>query len=240
VPFCGGQTPSPLRCGGGVPRLTRIIQSLQVARGPLYSTNPATAVGVENNAMARTLDRDSYGQNERMANAFLPSKAQDLNGHGTLRRWEAIFGIVTSYQEPEASRRAAVVAAWQRFLANNAAGGLSSLMSSLLGPVFVGVVTNAPGSSGDVTWWANNPNPHPGPIPTLWYSTRSQISIHVQQPAGYTEAAFLQVVSAAMLELDWLLPAHCTFNWFTVDTGTGLVGFYLDSYENLLRDAFDV
>lgn len=240
MPFCGGQTPSPLRCGGGVPRLTRLIQSLQIARGPLYSTNPATAVGVENNAIARTLDRDNYGQNERMANAFLPSKAQAIGGRGTLARWEAIFGIVPSYQEPESVRRAALTTAWQRFLASNGAGGLTALMTSLLGPVFVAVVTNAPGSTGDVTWWPNNPNPTPGTIPSPWYSTRSCISIQVQQPAGYTEATFLASVAYAMGQLDWLLAAYDTFQWFTLDTGTGLKGFYLDSYENLLRDVFDV
>ena len=61
-----------------------------------------------------------------------------------------------------------------------------------------------------------------------------------QQPAGVTEGAFLTIVADAMVTLDSLLPAWVTFDWFTVDETTGLDGFYLDSYENMLRDAFDV
>jgi hypothetical protein len=239
LPLFGGRTPFPLRFGGGTPRLQRLIESLQIARGPLYSTNPLTAVGVENNALARVLDRDSYGGNERMSSSFLPSKATVLGGHGTLPRWEGIFGIVAAPSTPEPVRRAAVVAAWQRFLANNGDGGLYTYVVLLLGPLFVKIILTTPTNA--VTWWPNRPNPTPDPLtPTPWYSTISYVAIQVQQPATYTEAAFLAQLNSATVLLDWLLPSHCTYAWFTVDETASAVGFYLDSYENLLRDAFDV
>lgn len=240
MPFCGGQTPGPWRCGGGTPRLTRIIESLQAARGPLFTTNPATVVGVENNAIARVLDRDNYGTNERMANSFLPSMATDLHGHGTLRRWEAIFGIVASPKADEPTRRAAVSAAWTRIFAHNNPQGIADALTPILGPLFVGIVNTDP-ATGAVSWWPQNPLANSDPnVPVPWYSTVLHIAVQVQQPAGYTESQFLTTVGAAMAQLDWLLPSYCTFDWFTVDTGAGVKGFYLDSYENLLRDVFDV
>jgi hypothetical protein len=237
MPACGGQTPCPIRCGGGIPRLTRIVESLQKARGPLYSTNTATAVGVENNAIARTLDRDSYGQNERMANSFLPSKATDLGGRGTLRRWEAIFGITPSPSSDEPTRRAAVTAAWQKAISSNNASGLNDTISGALGPLFVAVRYTDP-STPAVSWWPGNPNPDEDPsIPTPWYSTIRHVEIQVTQPSNYSEADFLTAVSAATVNLDGLLPADVTFDWFTQDAGSG---FILDTNENLLREAFDV
>lgn len=231
----------PARIGGGTPRLQRIIESLQVARGPIYSTSPTSAVGVEHNAFARVLDRDSYGGNERLANSFNPYRTTALAGHGLLPRWEAIFGIVPSPTEDEPTRRGAVVAAWQKQIANNDAQGLYDAVALVLGPLFVSVVVNTPASAGDITWWPINPDPYAtAALPVPWYSTRSCISIRVTQPANYTESAFLSAISSAMVLLDGLLPAYDTFQWFTTDVGSGFVGFYLDSYENLLRDVFDV
>jgi hypothetical protein len=244
MPMFGGKTPFPLRFGGGVPRLQRIIESLQVARGPMYSTSPTTAVGVENNALARTLDRDNYGANERMANSFSPYTTTAVTG--MLPRWEAIFGITPNPSIPEPVRRATLIAAWQRIQGNNDAGGLSSIIASVLGlplapgSLLVAIVYTDP-TSGGVSWWPANPNPSPDPnAPTPWWSTVANVAIQVQQPSNYTEAQFLTAINQAMATLDGVLPAWVTFNWFTVDTTAGVKGWYFDSYENFMRDVFSV
>lgn len=249
MPFFGGLTPWPLRFGGGVPRMQSIVSSLQAARGQLYSTSATSAVYVENNAIARAIDRDGYGCNERLANQFYPETTTSLAklgpgyvGVGLLARWESIFGIVPAPQASDPVRRAPVVAAWQRLVGYNNAQGLLDVVSGVLTPygIFVGVVTFGP-TTGAVSYWPAAPNPVPDPnIPTPWMSTISHIDIQVQQPAGMLEGEFLSLVAQAMASLDGLLPVWVTFDWFTVDTVAGVNGFYLDSYENLLRDVFDV
>ena len=326
MPMFGGLTPFPLRFGGGTPRLQSIVQSLQASRGQLYSTSTMSAVYVEDNAIARAIDRDGYGCNERLTNQFYPTTTSSyaglptdgIIGVGLLPRWETIFGIVPTPGEPDATRRANLMAAWQQIVGSNDASGLYDVVVSVLEPLGIFVALVYQGVTGAVSWWgppatpltgnfavsnsSSNvtaslsqtgllvptntveftnqagviytiltvsgtaitltshftgtsntvgavllppgpaiPNPFPDPlIPTPWYSTICHIGIQVQQPAGVTEGAFLTIVADAMVTLDSLLPAWVTFDWFTVDETTGLDGFYLDSYENMLRDAFDV
>jgi hypothetical protein len=240
MPLFGGLTPFPLRFGGWVPRLQRIVESLQTARGPIYSTSQSSAVYIENNAYARAIDRDAYGANERLANEFYPPTATIA---GLLPRWETIFGIVPPQGATQQSRQAAAGAAYRRVVGTNSAQGLFDTVAGVLQPsgCFVGIVYSDLGSSGAVLWWPLNPNPTPDPLnPTPWYSTICHIDIQVQQPTGMLEGAFLNFVAQAMVTLDGLLPAWVTFDWFTTDVTAGVKGFYLDSYENLLRDAFDV
>jgi hypothetical protein len=222
--------------------MQRIVESLQAQRGPLYSTNLKSAVGVENNAYARALDRDAYGVNERLANQFDPTR---MTVDGLMPRWERIFGLTPPPGATEPQRRAAVTAAWQRFVQANNAQGLSDTITGVLGQ------PAAPGSllveiqyltpAEAVTWWPENPNPSPDAYqPTPWYSTLAYIAIKVQQPAGMTDADFTTAMNLATVTLDGLLPSCVTFAWWTTDTTVGADGFYLDTDQNLWRDAFDV
>ena len=311
MPMFGGLTPFPLRMGGGVPRLQNIVESLQLARGEVYSTSIRSAVYIENNAIARAIDRDAYGCNERLANQFYPGKTSSVTapgiGRGLLSRWETIFSIVPSPGKPDPLRRATLMASWERVVGSNDASGIYDTVVKVLQPqgVFVGLVyqdpnpetTIAPGSNGvtlpqatvyvasttgfptegivvvdgsyvaytgivggvtpnftgctggtatlatgdslasteTASWWPYHPNPFPNPfIPTPWYSTICHVNIQVQQPSGMPEGTFLNLLSQAVSTLDSLLPSWVTFDWFV-----GPLGFYLDSYENLLREAFD-
>jgi hypothetical protein len=326
MPMFGGLTPFPLRFGGGVPRLQTIVESLQTARGQLYSTSTTSAVYVENNAVARAIDRDAYGCNERLSNQFYPATTTSVTGlvtngiigKGLLSRWETIFNIVPTPGEPDGTRRTNLEYAWQRLVGSNDASGLYDTVIMVLEPLGIFVALAYQDPSGAVSWWGPpatpltgsfsvsnssssvtaslsqtgflvptntvefaeqvgtiytvltvagtaitltgnytgtsntrtsavllpagpaTPNPFPDPlIPTPWYSTICHLNIQVQQPAGVTEGEFLTIVADAMVDLDGLLPAWVTFDWFTVDEVQGDIGFYLDSYENMLRDAFD-
>lgn len=242
MPFFGGSTPWPLRFGGGVPRLQRIVESLQVQRGPLYSTNPKSAVGIENNAYARVIDRDVYGTNERLANQFDPRRT---TADGLMSRWERVFDLTPATGATEPARRAAIVAAWQRFILNNDAQGLSDTITGVLGQpsapgsllVTIGYVSPA----AAISWWPINPNPFPDAYqPTPWYSTIAYIPIKVTQPAAMNDADFAAAMNEATTTLDGLLPSWVTFAWWTTDTTAGADGFYLDTPQNMWRDAFDV
>ena len=242
MPFFGGATPFPLRFGGGVPRLQRIVESLAKQRGPLYSTNPQSAVAVENNAYARVIDRDVYGANERLANQFDPTRT---TADGLLPRWETVFALTPSPKDTEPERRAALVAAWQRFTRSNDAQGVSDTITGVLGqpsaPGSVLVAIEYLSPSEAVSWWPGNPNPFPDAYqPTPWYSTVAYIAIKVTQPAGMTDAVFTATMNEAMVTLDGLLPSWVTFAWWTTDTTVGADGFYLDTAQNMWRDAFDV
>lgn len=138
----------PLRMGGGVPRLQRIVESLQSGRGAAYSTDQSTAVWVENNAIGRIIDRDMYGVHERLANQFLPT---GCTADGLLPRWEAIFGITPATTDTEGVRRARLAAKWATIGLTNSDQPIRDALSAALGPLYVGLSYVTPANA--ISWW---------------------------------------------------------------------------------------
>lgn len=151
MPTFGGESPFPLRFGGapgGTTRLRRIIESLQSQMGTAYSTTASGPVYVWMNAMARIIDRDVYGVNERLASQFNPST---MTADGLLPRWEKVFGIVPPYGATEPARRAVVAAKWLSFVQANNDQPVRDALTAALGPVFVGITYVTPANA--IEWW---------------------------------------------------------------------------------------
>ena len=155
MPFTGGACPSPERTGGGVglgnkPLVQIIYESIAAARGDAYDQSwpPATAVAMENFAIARAIAFDGYGANDRLVNNFFPDS---MTAIGLLPRWEAIFDAPPGPGDTEPIRRARIAAAWAKFATGNSIQPVIDAVSGVLGPIFTGVVEFTPANA--VAWW---------------------------------------------------------------------------------------
>ena len=113
MPFTGGDSPSPERYGGGdageaAPRLRRIIESIQARRGEAFTTDDDAIVAAENMMVARMIDQDVYGANERFANEMNPVHS---TSSGLLPRWETVFSVPPRAGDPDGVRQARLAAA---------------------------------------------------------------------------------------------------------------------------------
>jgi hypothetical protein len=145
-PFSGGYSPSPERTGGGdagnaAPRVQRIFESLAARRGSGFDQTLGSVVGAENLALARALDADLYGTNERQVNELNPATA---TVQGLLPRWEKIFGVSPLPSDPQSVRQARVVAAAQRTGQRNNSQGVIDALQLVLGDLFVQLVSITP------------------------------------------------------------------------------------------------
>jgi hypothetical protein len=128
-----------------------VLEAMQSARGSAYSTSQNSAVYVENAGLARIIDRDVYGANERLAAQFTPT---GMTVAGLLPRWEKILGIVSNPATPEATRRARVAQTWARIGQTNDDQPIRDALSAALGPVFVGIVYAS--GANVLEWWPGN------------------------------------------------------------------------------------
>ena len=132
----GGMTPYPRRYGGKGPglRLEATLNSLNLARGTAYDTTQSSVVYAENMAIARALNA-GWATNARLGAAFDP---QRLTGT-MIPRWEKIMAIVPSPTDDDATRRARLVANWQRWGQNFNTSLLVNTVTTLLGSTLVAV-----------------------------------------------------------------------------------------------------
>jgi hypothetical protein len=229
----GGLAPGPWRTGGAVPRLKRVIESLESQRGDAYAKGPGTTVYADNMAFARAIDRDVHGANERVANCMIPAKMTVASG--IIPRWERIFGLYSAPGTSDQARRKAIATAFARISQPNNYQQTIDNVIAALGPAFVQIVHQDPPDA--LVWWglSSLPPVPPAPngwVPPPWYSTTARIAIQVQQPAGWTEAEFWAAVGAMVPVLDRRLPSWVTWSIYISE------GFVLDSYENLATEVF--
>ena len=238
----GGLAPGPWRTGGAVPRLKRVIESLESQRGTAYATGPGTTVYAENMAYARAIDRDVHGANERVANCMIPAKMTVASG--VIPRWERIFRLYAAPGDSDQTRRKRIAAAFARISQPNTYQSILDQVTVALGPAFVGITHQDPPNA--LTWWpgpgsAATPPVPPAPLswtPPPWYSNTARVCIQVQQPAGWTIAEFYEAIQAMVPVLDQRLPSWITWCVWTVSALTGTLGFYLDQPRNLDSNAF--
>jgi hypothetical protein len=134
--------------GNSVPRLQRIIETLQAARGKPFDATQGSLVGAENMAYAVAIDQDGYGANERFANEMNPVTATVA---GLLPRWERIWNAPPLPGDSQAVRQARVGAAMLRFIQENNSLGTTAALQALFGVLFVSLTLTTPGQAN--TWW---------------------------------------------------------------------------------------
>jgi len=228
MPAFGGMTPFPLRCGGGVPSLQRIIESLASQLGTAYDTEDTDGVVyLELMAEARCIQA-MWSQNARMANQWQARRMTDF-----LPRWEKIYGLPVFPSDSLVDRRARVGVAQARV--GRADGpAVYDVCTTTLGDAFVEIVHTD--SSGAVVWTPTGwPMGSHGSI--NWYSSVAHIAVKVMQPTSMDDAEFYDRTGALMVALDGILPAWVTFDWFRVSSLGD--GFFLDDEHNLDNEAFD-
>ncbi len=227
MPTFGGMSPFPLRYGGGVPALQRIIESLASQLGTAYdSENVNGIIYIELMAEARCIAA-VWSQNQRLANQWQAARMTDF-----LPRWEKIYRLPVFASDSLTTRRARVAVAQARV--GEADGpAIRDICMTIMGDAFVSLVHTD--SSGAVVWTpATWPFGLHGAF--TWYSTVAHVSVKVAQPASMSDADFYDRAGALMVALDGVLPAWITFDWYR-EGGFG-AGFYLDEL-NLDNEAFD-
>lgn len=196
-----------------VPYAAQAYRDIQQQRGSAYTTKPNTLVDAENIALARWAAY-MHRLPERLKNNLSGPRRSDEG----LEYWSKSQGINRRSLESRADLRARCV-----IHAKPARGAtynnLTEDVSALLGDAFVGITRNHDGSLETPpvnTYW---PTVNPGdPSYDLgggaWYSTRSQVIVNAQQPAGMSDADFKQLMNVELFDLlDRMVPAWVTVKW---------------------------
>lgn len=228
MPSFGGLHPLPMRMGGGITVLQRIVESLSSQLGTAYDSEDRDGiVYLELLAEARCIAA-MWSQNARLANQWQGARMSDF-----LERWERIYKLPVFPSDTLSMRRARVSVAQARVGGADGPAVLD-VCTTILGSAFVSIVHTT--SAGAVVW---TPTGWPmGSHGTLtWYSTVMHVAVKVTQPSSMDAAEFYDRTAALMVALDGILPAWVTFDWFR-ESGLG-AGFYLDQDANLDNEAFD-
>ena len=228
MPTFGGMSPSPIRYGGGIPSLQRIIESLASQLGTAYDTEDTDGiVYLELMAEARCIQA-MWSQNARMANQWQAARMTDF-----LERWERIYKIPVFFSDTLVERRARVGVAQAR-VGRSDGPAVYDVCSTILGTAFVAIVHT---TSAAAVVWTPTGWPMGSHGTTNWYSTVAHVAVKVTQPSSMSDAEFYDRTAALMVALDGVLPAWVTFDWYR-EGGFG-AGFYLDDEHNLDNEAFD-
>lgn len=140
MPTTGGVSSGFERYGAGNPLIRRVHESLVGQMGSSYDQTwpPKTPFSVEMFALAKAIALDGYGANQRLANNFIPEKAQLFTG--MLQRWEHIFNAPPLPADTQVDRQKRVQACWLRFVQNATDQPVVDALKALLGPLYVGLV----------------------------------------------------------------------------------------------------
>lgn len=225
-----------------------ILNDLLSGLGSAFDTEYGSITWIKMNAVARVLN-DVFEQNKRLSYQWDPLRMSDF-----LPRWETIYGLNPLPTDTEVERREKVLAAVQTSGLMPTQQVVTDLLTSLLGPVFVGITNLTPlGPSPTALTYVSGGAVIPGgitipdgaaipPAPPVipWLSTISYVAIQVEQPSYMDNDTFYQTANQIYTFLDNLLPAWVAFGWFVNDPSTpvtGPGGFILDT-PNLDREAF--
>lgn len=235
MPAFGGLTPFPLRFGGGVPLLQRIVESLNATHGDALDVDQTSIPYALNMSIARAIWA-AWSGNLRMRNQFDPQRMTDMLG-----RWLTILQIPILPTDTDTRRRQLVAATFLRWARPPTQQAIADAASNILGPLFVSVqrITTAtppnafvPASpSWGAGYWQVDSS---GAI--TWYSTISNFIVIVAKPASMTEGDFYQTIGQVRPVLDSYKPAWTTFS--LVREGSVPGHFILDDPHNLDNERF--
>lgn len=226
----GGLAPYPRRCGGAVPRLRILLDSLNRSTGRAIDTSTTSYAFVKNMAIARLLD-GAWATNERLGNQSIPSKMD-----ATLGRWETILSIRTDETKTKSERRTTVSERFYRFGSVFNRNYIIAELERRLGSFFVAVEF-----IGDVSLAEIDTNEE------TWSSTLAHVLVLLQKPTGSTEGDLYEAAAKVGDILDPLLPAWTYFDWYREPESGGINvvggpsegGFFLDDDHNLDNNVFD-
>lgn len=226
----GGLAPYPRRCGGAVPRLRILLDSLNRSTGRAIDTSETGYAFVKNMAIARLLD-GAWATNERLGNQSIPSKMTT-----TLGRWETILSIRTDETSTPTDRRNAVAERFYRFGSVFNRNYLVAELERRLADFFVAVEF-----IGDVSLAQIDTDED------TWSSTLAHVLVLLQKPTGATEGDLYEAAAKVSDILDPLLPAWSYFDWYREPESGGIFvvdgpsegGFFLDDNHNLDNNVFD-
>jgi hypothetical protein len=213
MPFVGGHSPFPERTGGGdagnsVPRLQRIIETLEAARGKPFDATQSTLVGAENMAYAVAIDQDGYGANERFACEMNPATSTVL---GLLPRWETIFNTPPLYGDSQAVRQGRVKAAMLRFTQENNSLGTTNALTALFGALFTSLTLTTPGEAN--TWWPGlfgNTGKITGALGNI-YTFQNLASVPTDAPGNLIKITNSATNNGTYPIKNWVLSTEVTF-----------------------------
>ena len=223
----GGLHPSPYSMGGGSPSLEQILDSLAAQIGPAYDTAEGGIVYVELMAEARAIHA-IWKQNERLGNQWIGAKMTDF-----LPRWEKIYRIAPRPTATLPERRARVTIAQAR-AGRCDSEKLYEVCQTILGDAFVSIVNLSSATANVYTPTGWPMGSHSAAID--WLSTVAHVAVKVAQPSTMDDGDFYDRCGDLVSELDLILPAWVTFDWFR--EGPSGAGFFLDE-TNLDNEAFD-
>lgn len=219
----GGSTDKAAsRTEGSIPYAFSVYQSLQGQRGSAYTQATGTLVHCENLALARTLSCVWYRVPEKLRANATPAGSDER-----LEYWADVLGVPFGPRDQRWQIRQRCAAHYEATKGPTIAN-VTDAVDSLLADAFVSVDTTIGTDLANPPAITNWPGINPGPSSYslgggAWLSSRCHMSIHVTQPAGMSDNAFLDLVNVQLFQLgDRILPAWVTFTWSEND------GFFLD------------
>jgi hypothetical protein len=212
------------RTEGDAPYAWFVYREMSALRGSAYaghgSLNTTTLVHCENLTLARMLAWQSFRLPEQFRANCLPGTAGQA-----LEYWAVVLGVPTKATDQQWQVRQRC-AAHYKATTDVSLSAIQVALQDLLGDLYVdasfiegGALTTPPTQ----TYW---PGINPGDSSLslgggAWSSERSHLWVEVTQPAGASDAEYIQLTRVQAFQLlDRMLPAYCGF---TVSAGGGFI-----------------
>lgn len=235
MPFFGGLSSMPLRCGGQKPVTEVILNSLNTQMGPGYRTEDnQSIVYIRNLTIAKAL-ASCWALNEAIANQGDPLKLTLF-----LDRQEKMRGLPVDPTLTDIQRRQRILDLISRTGEDADYQFISDRLQSILGDVFGAIefidFAHATIHVPDGTYpWGDVAPGYP------WYSTICHILVYTVVPSGWSEGQYRAALGPAKAFLDGVLPAWLTSTLYRApsigapisDGGVSHAGIYLDNPQNL-------
>lgn len=219
-----------------------LLLALLEADGTAMADDVGSFVWAEHLAEAHALAA-LHHLNQRMANQWDPVRMTEF-----VPRWERILNLFPLPTDTMVDRRKRIGAKQALFGQPPTQQVVQDLMSALLGPVFVQLVTSS--SAEAVGWVGITPAnaaygyagggvtvpggvtlPDGSALGITWYSTIAHIVVLTTQPATYSDQSYRSTVALIAQFLDDLLPCWATWDWVLDGSMPG--EFILDDPHNL-------
>ncbi len=195
------------------PYAAQWYREVQAMRGSAYSKNAYSIVDAENVAISRYMSAVFSRTPEKYSANATPARSDER-----INYWTEVLGVPNGPSDPSYLLRRRCSAHYKAAVGPSLAN-VTTAISDLLGPVFVGLDTYAgldlDNPPAPTFWPAGSSDGGAFSIggPT-WFSRRSHIRVSVVETPGITRTEFLQLMNVQLYQLlDRMLPTWVTWNW---------------------------